>query len=111
MKQHGKERISFGQSSHTYLRISWNLGDEIFPKGVGVVTLQKLFGFIRGCFAHRRKSLWNNLQSVIGKDPAVKEKMTAVLAQLDISPQIRPEKLTLEQFIELANALHQQNLL
>ena len=72
---------------------------------------QKLMGFIRGCFAHRRKSLWNNLQSVIGKDPAVKEKMTAVLAQLDISPQIRPEKLTLEQFIELANALHRQNLL
>ena len=72
---------------------------------------QKLFGFIRGCFAHRRTSLWNNLQSVIGKDPAVKEKMTAILTQLDISPQIRPEKLTLEQFIELANALHQQDLL
>ncbi|AXX74130.1 16S rRNA (adenine(1518)-N(6)/adenine(1519)-N(6))-dimethyltransferase RsmA [Limosilactobacillus reuteri] len=81
------------------------------PLPVQPFDKQKLFGFIRGCFAHRRKSLWNNLQSVIGKDPAVKEKMTAVLNQLDISPQIRPEKLTLEQFIELANALHQQNLL
>ncbi len=81
------------------------------PLPVQPFDKQKLFGFIRGCFAHRRKSLWNNLQSVIGKDPGVKEKMTAVLAQLDISPQIRPEKLTLEQFIELANALHQQNLL
>ncbi|MCH5385240.1 16S rRNA (adenine(1518)-N(6)/adenine(1519)-N(6))-dimethyltransferase [Limosilactobacillus reuteri] len=81
------------------------------PLPVQPFDKQKLFGFIRGCFAHRRKSLWNNLQSVIGKDPAVKEKMTAVLTQLDISPQIRPEKLTLEQFIELANALHQQDLL
>lgn len=81
------------------------------PLPVQPFDKQKLFGFIRGCFAHRRKSLWNNLQSVIGKDPAVKEKMTAVLTQLDISPQIRPEKLTLEQFIELANDLHQQNLL
>lgn len=81
------------------------------PLPVQPFDKQKLFGFIRGCFAHRRKSLWNNLQSVIGKDPAVKEKMTTVLAQLDISPQIRPEKLTLEQFIELANALHRQNLL
>ncbi len=80
------------------------------PLPVQPFDKQKLFGFIRGCFAHRRKSLWNNLQSVIGKDPVVKEKMTAVLTQLDISPQIRPEKLTLEQFIELANALHQQNL-
>lgn len=81
------------------------------PLPVQPFDRQKLFGFIRGCFAHRRKSLWNNLQGVIGKDPAVKEKMTSVLTQLDISPQIRPEKLTLEQFIELANALHQQNLL
>ncbi len=81
------------------------------PLPVQPFDKQKLFGFIRGCFAHRRKSLWNNLQSVIDKDPVVKEKMTAVLTQLDISPQIRPEKLTLEQFIELANALHQQNLL
>lgn len=81
------------------------------PLPVQPFDKQKLFGFIRGCFAHRRKSLWNNLQSVIGKDPAAKEKMTAVLNQLDISPQIRPEKLTLEQFIELANALYQQNLL
>lgn len=81
------------------------------PLPVQPFDKQKLFGFIRGCFTHRRKSLWNNLQSVIGKDPAVKEKMTAVLTQLDISPQIRPEKLTREQFIELANALHQQNLL
>ena len=81
------------------------------PLPVQPFDKQKLFGFIRGCFAHRRKSLWNNLQSVIGKDPAVKEKLTAVLAQLDISPQIRQEKLTLEQFIELANALHRQNLL
>ena len=55
------------------------------PLPVQPFDKQKLFGFIRGCFAHRRKSLWNNLQSVIGKDPAVKEKMTAVLAQLDIT--------------------------
>lgn len=87
------------------------LTPRLNPLPVQPFDKQKLFGFIRGCFAHRRKSLWNNLQSVIGKDPAVKEKMTAVLTQLDISPQIRPEKLTLEQFIELANALHQQVLL
>ncbi|MEY8294516.1 16S rRNA (adenine(1518)-N(6)/adenine(1519)-N(6))-dimethyltransferase RsmA [Limosilactobacillus caviae] len=81
------------------------------PLPVQPFDKQKLFGFIRGCFAHRRKSLWNNLQSVIGKEPAVKEKMQDVLNSLEISPQIRPEKLTLEQFVSLANALHQQDLL
>lgn len=72
---------------------------------------QKLFGFIRGCFAHRRKSLWNNLQGVIGKQPATKDKMAAVLDELGISPQIRPERLTLDQFIALANVLHAAELL
>lgn len=81
------------------------------PLTVQPFDKQKLFGFIRGCFAHRRKSLWNNLQGVIGKQPATKDKMTAVLDQLGISPQIRPERLTLDQFIALANALHAADLL
>lgn len=81
------------------------------PLPVQPFNKQKLFGFIRGCFAHRRKSLWNNLQATIGKQPAVKEKMQAILTALAISPQTRPERLTLEQFIELANALHAAQLL
>lgn len=81
------------------------------PLPVQPFNKQKLFGFIRGCFAHRRKSLWNNLQATVGKQPAVKEKMQAILTALTISPQARPERLTLEQFIELANALHAAQLL
>lgn len=81
------------------------------PLPVQPFNKQKLFGFIRGCFAHRRKSLWNNLQATISKQPAVKEKMQAILTALAISPQTRPERLTLEQFIELANALHAAQLL
>ncbi len=81
------------------------------PLAVQPFDKQKLFGFIRGCFAHRRKSLWNNLQGVIGKQPATKDKMAQVLGQLGISPQIRPERLTLDQFIALANALHAADLL
>ena len=81
------------------------------PLPVQPFNKQKLFGFIRGCFAHRRKSLWNNLQATIGKQPAVKVEMQAILTALAISPQTRPERLTLEQFIELANALHAAQLL
>ena len=47
MKPHGKGKISSGQSIHIYLRISRNLQDEIFPKGVGVVTPKFLFGFFK----------------------------------------------------------------
>lgn len=87
------------------------LRPRTIPLPVQPFNKQKLFGFIRGCFAHRRKSLWNNLQATVGKQPAVKEKMQAILTTLAISPQTRPERLTLEQFIELANALHAAQLL
>ncbi|WP_373842284.1 16S rRNA (adenine(1518)-N(6)/adenine(1519)-N(6))-dimethyltransferase RsmA [Limosilactobacillus sp.] len=76
------------------------------PLPVQPFDKQKLMGFIRGCFGHRRKSLWNNLQSVVGKDKETKARLTTALEQVQIARQIRPERLTLEQFIELANALH-----
>lgn len=81
------------------------------PLAVQPFDKQKLFGFIRGCFAHRRKSLWNNLQGVVGKDKTTKDRLATILDDLQISPQLRPERLSLAQFIELANALHAAKLL
>ncbi|GAX06233.1 dimethyladenosine transferase [Secundilactobacillus pentosiphilus] len=67
--------------------------------------------FVKGSFMHRRKSFWNNLCAIFGKDPDVKDRITNVLTKVKISPQIRAEKLTIEQFIELVNALHVEGLL
>lgn len=72
---------------------------------------EALFGFVKGCFAHRRKSLWNNLQGIFGKQPEVRERIEAVLNQVEISKQIRPERLTLVNFIELVNAFHTEGLM
>lgn len=109
--------IAFNVSRHAFVP-SPNVDSAIVvlkprkePLPVQPFDQQKLFGFIRGCFAHRRKSLWNNLQSVIGKQADVKEKMQTILDQAGISPQIRPERLTLDQFIDLANRLHAAALL
>ncbi|TMT01838.1 16S rRNA (adenine(1518)-N(6)/adenine(1519)-N(6))-dimethyltransferase RsmA [Apilactobacillus kunkeei] len=62
--------------------------------------------FVRGCFAHRRKTLWNNLQGLFGKDAETKEKVQSVLAEFDIQPGIRPEKLTVDQYVNLTNKFH-----
>lgn len=70
-----------------------------------------LFGFVKGCFAHRRKSLWNNLQGIFGKQPEVRERIETVLNQTGISRQLRPERLTLINFIELTNAFHNEGLM
>ncbi len=62
--------------------------------------------FVRGCFAHRRKTLWNNLQGLFGKDAETKEKVQNVLDEFDIQPSIRPEKLTVDQYVDLTNKFH-----
>ena len=53
----------------------------------------------------RRKTLWNNLITAFGKDDEMKARLTEALADVDLDPRIRAEKLSLEKFIDLHNAL------
>lgn len=72
---------------------------------------RKFFGFVKSCFAHRRKSLWNNLKPLAAKDKEKQALIQSVLDALSLDAQIRPEKLTLAEFITLANHLHEAGLL
>ncbi|WP_125546595.1 16S rRNA (adenine(1518)-N(6)/adenine(1519)-N(6))-dimethyltransferase RsmA [Levilactobacillus lindianensis] len=72
---------------------------------------EALFKFVKGCFIHRRKTLWNNLQGLFGKQPEVRERLATVLETVGISRQLRPERLTLINFIELTNAFHNEGLM
>lgn len=65
---------------------------------------------VKGIFLHRRKSLWNNLQGLYGKDTATKEKMQVALQKAGIEPGIRAEKLSIAQMVDLADALSAQKL-
>jgi len=51
-------------------------------------------------FAEKRKMLRNNLKSVIERD-----RLTALLEQLEINPQVRAEDLSVRQWVELSNRL------
>ena len=65
---------------------------------------RKMFGLIRASFGQRRKTLVNGL----GNAPELglaKEHVAAVLEEMGLSPTIRGEALTLEQFAELSNRL------
>ncbi|WP_243198236.1 16S rRNA (adenine(1518)-N(6)/adenine(1519)-N(6))-dimethyltransferase RsmA [Weissella diestrammenae] len=66
---------------------------------------KKLFELFKIGFAMRRKTLWNNLITAFGKNAVVTNKLMDALEMVQIDPKIRAEKLTLEQFIELHNAL------
>lgn len=66
---------------------------------------KQLFKLFKVGFTMRRKTLWNNLITAFGKDDEMKARLTEALADVDLDPRIRAEKLTLEKFIDLHNAL------
>ncbi len=117
IQYHGQAQIAFGVSRHSFVPAP-NVDSAIVtitPRSELLARLpfsqQALFHVIKGCFAHRRKSLRNNLKGLLGKDAEVLSQADAVLKQLEIDPQVRPEKLTLLQFIDLTNALHEADLI
>ena len=66
---------------------------------------KQLFKLFEVGFTMRRKTLWNNLITAFGKDDEMKARLTEALADVDLDPRIRAEKLSLEKFIDLHNAL------
>lgn len=68
------------------------------------------FKVSKASFTHRRKTLWNNLTGYFGKTEEVKYKLTKALDQAGLSPSVRGEALSLEEFASLADALKGQGL-
>ncbi|MCM1193031.1 MAG: 16S rRNA (adenine(1518)-N(6)/adenine(1519)-N(6))-dimethyltransferase RsmA [Butyrivibrio sp.] len=71
---------------------------------VHVKDESKMFSLIRASFGQRRKTLVNGL----GNAPELgisKERVLAVLEEMELPPMIRGEALTLEQFAELSNRI------
>lgn len=110
-------QLAFGVSRHSFIPAP-NVDSAIVvlrprtaPLAVQPFDRQKLFSFIKACFAHRRKNLWNNLKPIIGRDTQRQETTKHILADLGIASTDRPETLTLPQFIQLANALHEHEII
>ena len=77
---------------------------------VAVQDEKFFFKVSKASFVHRRKTLWNNLTSCFGKSEETKDKLTAALERADLSPSVRGEALSLEEFARLADALKTEGL-
>ena len=77
---------------------------------VAVQAEKFFFKISKASFVHRRKTLWNNLTSHFGKTEETKAKLTAALEQAELSPSVRGEALSLEEFARLADALKSEGL-
>lgn len=71
---------------------------------VRVSDEKKMFALIRASFNQRRKTLANSLGNAPGLG-LTRQRVTEVLEQMQLSPTIRGEALTLEQFAELSDRL------
>ena len=61
---------------------------------------QKMFTVIRTAFTQRRKTIVNALSSLVDK-----ENLSAILGRLGLSPQARPETLSLQNYVDISDAL------
>lgn len=62
----------------------------------------KLFRILRACFSGKRKQLHNTLTNNLQLE---KDSVSTTLEKLKIDPMIRPQALTIEQWIELSDEL------
>ena len=67
---------------------------------------KRMFALIRASFNQRRKTLVNGLSNAAGLN-VTKEQVAQALEKMELSPTIRGEALTLEQFARLADLLEQ----
>ncbi len=65
---------------------------------------------VSGSFMHKRKSLWNNLLALYGKEASVKEIISKSLKNAQIDPGIRAERLSVADFVRLSDKLEENRL-
>ena len=63
-----------------------------------------MFSVIRAAFAQRRKTLSNGVSN--GNLGLTREQVVEALEEMNLSPSVRGEKLSLEEFAKLSNLLH-----
>lgn len=71
-----------------------------------VIDEDFLFKVSRGSFVQRRKTILNNLQSSLQDGKAKKDLILKALQEASIDPKRRGETLSIEEFINLSNALY-----
>lgn len=72
------------------------------PGSIGIQDPEGLLDLVGRGFAHRRKTLYNNLRSAQGLDA---EAWSAICAAIGLSPKVRAEALRLREWVALLDEL------
>lgn len=79
--------------------IRLNVGEK---PAVDVKDEDFFFKTVRGAFSQRRKTAANSISSALGTD---KQTVMSAIEDIELSPTVRPEQLTLEQMAALSDRL------
>ncbi len=77
---------------------------DVKPKPENVMNEELLFSIVKSAFSQRRKTMVNPLSKSLGISKAV---LCEILASLEIDVNIRPEKMTFENFIDFSNKVNE----
>lgn len=76
---------------------------KLFPEPKYIIADEKkFFKIVKACFAGKRKQIHNTLMNNLRLD---KHRVEEILLSLKINPAARPQELSIEQWIELAQQL------
>jgi 16S rRNA (adenine1518-N6/adenine1519-N6)-dimethyltransferase len=76
---------------------------DLFKKPKYILQDEKrFFKILKACFSGKRKQIHNTLKNNLGLSG---EQVDKILSDLKISPAARPQELTIEKWIELANKI------
>lgn len=76
---------------------------------VEIADEAQFFDLVQACFAHRRKTIRNNLTAYVkGKDD--KEKVAHILLRANIDEKRRAESLTIKEFAALFSIIKEENI-
>ena len=79
------------------LRLTWKPNTPDAPRFIR---------FVKSAFSSRRKKLVNNLTGLLPE--LDRNALTGIMSELDLDTNLRPEGLSLEQFLELYAAIHKR---
>lgn len=82
--------------------------DLCAPLPVAIADYAQFGHFVQAIFRHKRKTLKNNLIAYLGKTPTHLQQLQHVYQQLDYPSTIRAEQLSLQQIVELQQAINQE---
>jgi 16S rRNA (adenine1518-N6/adenine1519-N6)-dimethyltransferase len=99
-------KVEFDVSKHVFIpkpAVDSSVVSFVKKESINIEELRPVFEFIKKCFAHRRKTLHNNLKEIVDKDVNVSQ----LLKRANLPESIRSQSLDFHEFKRLYEVIYE----